>query len=318
MPTSNPRRALAIAVALALLQPAAWAWPDRPIQMLVGFPPGGVIDVMARGAAQSLAKTLGQPVVVINKDGAGGTIAATQVAKAEPDGYTIAFSTLGPLNLQPHLKKSMPYKPGELVGVCQAFYNDLVIAASPNSRYKTLADVVADARKNPDRVSYGVPGNGTVPHIAALQLAQSANIRMQAIAYKGDPAVNLALKTGEIELGVIATGSALAQGLRLLAVVSPERVKEAPEVPTATELGYPAIGQVTGGIYAPRDLSVSVKSRLESACKTAVATDKYIAAARTIQVNAAYADGAAFDRKIAEGSEINRRVIQAAGLSLDN
>jgi len=316
-PHGIARLAGAFAV-MAMLYGSAWSWPDRPIQMLVGYPPGGVIDVMARSAAEALAQTLKQPVVVVNKDGAGGTIAAAMVAKAPADGYTIAFSTLGPLNLQPHLKKTLPYKPEELVGICQAFYNDLAVVASPKSRYNSLADVIAEAKKNPDKVSYGVPGNGTVPHIGALQLAQSANIKMQAVAYKGDPAVNLALKTGEIELGVMATGSALSQGLRLLAVLSPERVKEAPSVPTATELGYPALGQVSAGLYGPRNLPPAIKSQLEGACKIAVGSDKYVAAAKAIQVNATYTDGEAFDKTIVQTSNANRQVIQAAGLSLDN
>jgi len=129
-------------------------WPLRPIQIYVGFSPGGAADILGRALAESMSKTLGQPVIVQNRDGASGTIATNAVAKSQANGYTLGFGPVGPLVLQPHLKH-LPYKPEDLTGVCQTFVNNYALAAPANTKLKSVREVVAAASAAPDGIAYG-------------------------------------------------------------------------------------------------------------------------------------------------------------------
>lgn len=308
----SPALRLAAVAVCAATTTSAWAWPTQPIQIVVGFPPGGGADVLARALAESMARSLGQSVIVANRDGAAGTLAMQTVAKATADGYTLGFGPVGPLVLQPHLKANLPYKVDDVVGVCQTFVNHYAIVASPSSRYKTLGDAITEARQKPDELAYGTGGMGSLPHLAAVQLITKAGVKMRAVPYRGDPPLMIALKGGEIELGTAAVGLAQAQGLRLLGVFSPTRVAEAPQVPTMTELGYPVVSQLFGGLVAPRNTPEPVLKALQSACEAGTHAEKYVAAARSTQQDIVFKPAADFTKAIAAEFLVQRDAVKAA------
>jgi tripartite-type tricarboxylate transporter receptor subunit TctC len=318
MPTrlSRSRRAVGLLVTAATMaahSAVCWAWPDRPVQVIVAFPPGGGADVLARALAEDMGKTLGQSVIVVNREGGSGTIATQAIAKAAADGYTLGFGPVGPLVLQPHLKANLPYKPDELVGVCQTFVNNYALVTGPASRYKTLADVVAEARRKPDEVSYGTGGIGSFPHMAAVQFAAKAGVRMRAIPYRGDPPMMLALKGGEIELGTVAVGLAQTQGLHILGVFAPERLPEAPNAPTMKEQGFAVATQLFGGLIAPKGTPEPVLKALQSSCEQATRSEKYVAASKITQQDVVFKAGAEFTKAIAREHEVQREVVKAGG-----
>lgn len=307
----------ALGAMLAILPGPARAWPDKPIQIVVGFSAGGAADILARALAESLSRTLGQNVVVVNRDGAAGTIAMGLVAQGQPDGHTLGFGPAGPLVLQPHISASLPYKPGDVVGVCQAFVNNLVLAASPKSGYRSLQAVIDAARSNPGGVTYGTGGAGTVPHLAVVQLGMKAGVSLTVVPYRGDPPLAIDMKGGDMALGAMSAGVAQAQGLRMLAVFGPTRLADAPDVPTVTEAGVPVVAQLFGGLYAPRGVPAAVMKTLESACRQAVQTERYAASAKGTQQEAVFQDSAAFNRALATESDTLRGAIERANLKLN-
>lgn len=307
---------LLLALAPAFGAAHAQTWPQHPVQVVVGFSPGGAADVLARALAEDMSRQLGQAVVIQNRDGGSGTIATGTVARAEADGYTLGFGPMGPLVLQPHLKP-LPYKTGNLVGICQTFVNNYALATAPDGRFKNIKDVVEAATREPGKVAYGTGGVGSFPHIAALQLAQKANISLTAVPYRGDPPVIMALKGKEIELGTVSVGQAQAQGLRILGVFSPARLPEAPDAPTMAEQGWPVVVQLFGGLYGPKGLPPAVLSRLESACQQAAQSDKYVNASRSSQQDVVFKKAAEFNAAIERESEVQGRTVKAANLRLD-
>ncbi len=306
-----------LGIATALMQGPALAWPDRPVQLIVGFPPGGAADVIARALATDLSRTLKQQVVVVNKEGAAGIIAMSAAANAAADGHTLVFGPVGPLTLQPHLKASLPYQPDDFAGICQTFTADIALYTGANGTFRTMKDVIAAAKDAPGKIVFGFGGLGTMPHLAPLQLTMKAGVELQGVPYRGDPAVILAIRSGELQLGSGVLGLALNQGFRPLVVFSPARLPQAPDVPTATELGYPVVGQVFGGLLGLKAIPAPVRKAVEAACARAVETADYQAAARSTQQDVSFLDGEAFTQRIAEESRIQRDVIRAAGIRLE-
>jgi len=233
---------LALAAPLALqAQPASY--PSKPIRMVVPFPPGGGTDILSRLVASRLTEARQWTIVADNKAGAGGTLGITEATKAAPDGYTMVMGQKDNLVVGAWLYPNLPWNPTrDLVPVAHVAYTPVVIATSANSRFKTLADVVAAARSAPDAVTYGSPGNGTTIHLAGDLFEKAAGIKIRHVPYKGsNPALMDAL-AGNVDLLVSSVPSAMAQikagKLRALAVTSAKRSSSLPEVPTVAESGY--------------------------------------------------------------------------------
>lgn len=300
---------------IAAFASAASAWPTKAVQMLIGFPAGGSADILARALAESLGKTLNQSFVVVNRDGAAGTIAMAATVNAT-DGHTLAFGPAGALVLQPHIKP-VSYKLGDVVGVCQTFVNNYALVASPTSKYKTLRDVLNDPRAKTDGIPFGTGGLGSVPHLATLELGLQADAKMLAVPYRGDPPLAVALKGGEIELGTVSVGLAQTQGLRILGVFSPARLADAPAAPTMKEQGVPVVAQLFGGLYAPKSLPQDALRALERACKQAVTSEHYVQTAKTSQQEVVYRDSASFTKAIEAENKAFGDVIKKAKLKLD-
>jgi tripartite-type tricarboxylate transporter receptor subunit TctC len=301
---------------LALFSFSAMAWPNKPIQLLVGFPAGGSVDVLARAFSDVLSRQLGQNAVVINRDGAGGTIATGVVAKAD-DAHTLMFGPAGPLVLQPHIKTSLPYKPGDMIGVCQTFVNNYALVTPQGSKYRSLRDVLNDPDAKGAGVTYGAGGIGTMPHIGAVMFSQQSGAAMRVVPYRGDPPMTLALKSGELQLAVLSVGAAQAQGFRILGLFTPSRLPEAPDAPTMTEQGVPVVAQVFGGLYAPKGMPSEAIRALQGVCQEAVRSERYVSATKASQQEVLYRGSDAFSKTLAAEYEIMGQTLRKADLKLE-
>jgi tripartite-type tricarboxylate transporter receptor subunit TctC len=309
------RLPLALIVAASFATTAA-DWPARPIQMVVPFPAGGATDVAARALGESMAATLGQAIVIANRDGASGTIGTGVVLGAKPDGYTIGFTPLGPISIQPHLIADLPYKPDDAVGVCGVVAQQFAVAVTAGSPLKTLGDLVAAAKQAPGKLSFGFGGVATVPHLALAQFQAQADIKTLGVPFRGDPPVMAALRGGEVDAAMLNIGLAVAQNFRLLAVVTRARVPELPDVPSATELGFPVVQEATAGVFVPRGVPEPVAERLAAACALGVRAERFLAVAKATQQAVTYMPSAAFARYVADDVAAKRALIRRAGIAI--
>jgi tripartite-type tricarboxylate transporter receptor subunit TctC len=305
-----------IAAVLLVHAPVAMAWPTRSVQMLVGFPAGGSVDVLARAFGEALSARLGQSVVVLNRDGASGTIGMAAGAKAE-DGHTIVFGPAGPLVLQPHIKPNLPYKSNDMVGICQTFVNNYALVTSPNSKYRNLRDVLNDPDAKGDGVTYGSGGMGTMPHIGAVMFSLQSGAAMRAVQYRGDPPLVLALKSGDLQLASLSVGAAQKQGFRILGVFTSSRLSDAPDAPTMTEQGIPVVARVFGGLYVPRSMPPQAIKVLKDACEDAVKSERYVNASKASQQEILYRDSDAFSNALATEFDSLGQILRKANLKLD-
>lgn len=246
------------------------AYPNKSVRLIIPFPPGGGTDILSRLVAQKLTEANKWSVVPDNRAGAGGTIGITEAVKAAPTGYDIVMGQKDNLVVGPWLYGNLPWDPTkDLVAVAHVAYTPVVIATSANSKFKTLADVVAAAKAAPDTITYGSPGNGTTIHLAGHLFEKAANINIRHIPYKGsNPALMDAL-AGNVDLLVSSVPSAMAQikagKLRPLAVTSAARSSSLPDVPTVAESGYKDFDVSTWyGLFAPAGTPAAVVTTLNT------------------------------------------------------
>lgn len=260
----------------AVMAAQAQPYPSRPVSLAVGFAPGGSADILARLMSQKLAASLGQPVVVDNKPGAGGTIAAAAVANAAPDGHTLLFVTSGHAGssaLYPRLN----YDPQKAFApIARVGSTPVVIVVPAAGPLKSLGDIVDAARKAPGKLNYGSGGGGaTTTNLTAEFFKSDAKVDMQAIHYKGSGPALTALLASEVDIGFDIPSSALPHvrsgKLRAVAVTSLQRSSVMPEVPTVAESGLPGFS-VTGwfGVMAPAGTPPAVLAQLNRAINDAL------------------------------------------------
>ena len=265
-----------LVAAAAMVASPAWAWPDKPVTLLVPFPPGGSTDTLARAMGAKLQELLGQTFVVDNKPGATGTIGAGQVKRSPPDGYTLLVSSLGPFVIAPHLIKAVPYDPArdfDLLMVAVQAPNVLVVpAASP---YKTVADVLAELRKNPGKMSFASSGNGSSDHLTAELFWQQTNTKGLHVPYKGGAPAISDLLGGQVDASFQNINAVIAHvqsgKLRALAVTGAKRSALLPQVPTLSESGVKEADVYSWqAIAAPKGLPADVRTKLHAAMVSAL------------------------------------------------
>ncbi|KQR58003.1 tripartite tricarboxylate transporter substrate binding protein [Acidovorax sp. Leaf160] len=259
-------------------------YPAKPIRMVVPFPPGGGTDILARLVATKLGESAKWTVVADNRPGAGGTLGITETVRAAPTGYELVMGQKDNLVIGPWLYKNLPWEPTrDLTPIAHIAYTPVLIATSANSRFKTLADVVAAAKATPGTITYGSPGNGTSIHLAGDLFEKAAGVKLVHVPYKGsNPALMDAL-SGNVDLLVSSVPSAIGQiksgKLRPLAVTSARRSSSLPEVPTVAEAGYAGFDVSTWyGLFAPAGTPAAVVTRVNAEVNKLLATPEMKAA----------------------------------------
>jgi len=273
------RFALTLAAALIATSAQAQTYPDRPIRLIAPFPAGGLADVIARAVGDQMAKSLGQPVIVENRAGAGGNTGADAVAKAAPDGYTLLMSSAGILTANPHLYAKMPFDAATaFIPVSNVAQMNMLVVVHPNVPAQNLKEFIALAKKDPGKLNFGSPGIGTTGHLGLAMLMHTAQIQITHVPYKGAAPAVTDLIAGQID-GVVdnpPTVISHIQGgkLRPLAYAAKERLPLLPDVPTAAEAGLANFEATSWfGIAAPAGTPQPVIARLHKAVAEATRTE---------------------------------------------
>lgn len=308
--------ALGTAALSAQAQQATRAFPEKPIRLVIAFPAGGPTDITMRQLAENASKVLGQPVIIDNKPGAGGTLPAQQLQTVQPDGYTLAQIPLGVFRLGYTTKINWdPIKDISYVLNVTGYAFGIVVPA--DSPFKNWADFVAYAKANPGKLTYGSTGTLTSPHLTTELVAQRAGIQLQHVPYKGSADLTLALMSGQLMAGADSTGWApyVESGkMRVLNTWGDKRLARFPDAPTLKELGYDIVQNSPFGIGAPRGTPSEVVKKLHDAFKQAMEEPSYLASLAKYDMVPIYMGSADYTRFARETVEREKAVIDKLGL----
>ena len=303
-------------------QDLAKDYPNKPVRMIVPFPPGGGTDILSRVIANKLTEVSHWTVVPDNRAGAGGTIGITEAVKAAPTGYDMVMGQKDNVVLGPYLYKNLTWNPTrDLVPVAHVAYTPIVIATAANSPYKTLADVIAAAKKNPAKVTYGSPGNGTSIHLSGVMLEKAAGIALTHVPYKGsNPALMDAL-AGNVDLLVSSVPSALGQiksgKLRAIAVTSANRSSSLPDTPTLAESGLKGFNVSTWyGIFMPKNTPTPIVNKVNTEVNKLLAMPEVKEAILTQGAEPQAMSVDAFNKFFQADFKANKAVVEASGASI--
>jgi tripartite-type tricarboxylate transporter receptor subunit TctC len=299
------------------------AYPDKPIRLVVPFPAGGATDFMARGLAQKLGEGLGQTVVVDNRGGAGGSVGAEAVATAAPDGYTLLFSTMGVLAINPSLYKSLRYDPAKSfvpVSLTHATANMLVV--HPSIPANSVPELIAYAKANPDKLTFGSAGNGTSSHLSGELFKSMAGIDITHVPYKGTGPALTDLLTGRISMMIdtvsVHVENVRAGKLRALGVTSSKRAPNLPDVPTIAEAGLPGYDvSIWLGVLAPVGTPAEVVDRLNTEIGRAMSAADIKAQLTKAGIEPLHSTSLEFAATIRNDTAKWSKVVKASGATVD-
>ena len=326
MPLQPTKRTLMRATAGALLLLAAplsmaQAWPARPIRLVVPFPPGGLIDNMARLVGNRLVQELGQPVVIDNKPGAGGNVGAAEVARAPADGYTLLMASPA-LTISPAIYKNLPYQPSQLAPVALLGRVPNVLLVNPASGIGKVQELVGRAKAKPGQLNYASNGNGTSLHLSAELFKRRSETFITHVPYRGAAAAITALLSGEVDMMFDNLPSAIGQiqagKLRALAVTTAQRSTALPDVPTLAEAGMDGFNvSAWFGVAAPAGLPAPVATRLADALQKVVQQPEVAAAMQRQGADPAFMDAASAAAALNADAAQWKQVAAFAKIQLD-
>jgi len=324
---STTKTSLLFALAALLLvsspfSPALAAYPERPIRIVVPFAPGGGTDVVARTLAQEMARNLGASIVIENKPGAGTILGTQAVATSDADGYTLLMGTFANA-VNPSLKPKLPYDPhADFAAVALIARSFNIVVVNPKSPYHSIADLIAAAKAEPEKLSYGTYGTGTSAHLAGELFKNLAKVNLTTVPYKGAAPAITDLIGGQIQVmfTTVASAASLIQGgqLRALAVTSVQRSPAFPDVPTVAEAGVAGYSAESWyGLFAPAKTPRDVIDRLNKSAAIGVQSEAF----RKLGVNEGLVMVAAppeeLDRYFRGEEERWRKVIRDAGITAE-
>jgi tripartite-type tricarboxylate transporter receptor subunit TctC len=271
------RLSLSLVILVAAVHGAAAQYPAKPVRIVVPYAPGGAVDVVARKVAQKLTQQTGQSFFVENKPGATGTIGTQFVARSPADGYTL-LAIDNTYSLLPYVFKKLPWNhEAAFAPITVSVFTPVLVAVRADGRFNDLSALLAEARANPDKLTYGTGGQGSAPHFATEAFQQAANVKLSHIPYKGAAEAVLGLASGQIDLILVSTASAISQirggKIKALAVSGEKRLAFLPDVPTFAEAGVPGFSVMNWSGLAfpsgtPRDLITRVHSEVRKALET--------------------------------------------------
>jgi tripartite-type tricarboxylate transporter receptor subunit TctC len=259
-----------IIAALHALPLHAQSYPSKPVRLIAPFPPGGTVDFFGRLVSEGMAPLTGQPVVLENRPGAGGNLGTDAVAKAAPDGYTLALVASGNIVINPFLYRSMPFDPlNDLVAVFNIADAPQLLVVPGSLPVKNLQEFLAFAKTKPGAINYASAGAGTTTHLAMDMLGRMAGVEMQHVPYKGVGQAMADLVTGRVQALSVGYGPLQSQlksgALRAIVAAAPKRLGAAPDVPTSREAGLPGFEMTTWfGVFAPKGTSPAIVAYLNS------------------------------------------------------
>lgn len=316
-PLAKAGAALALMAATTL----AHAWPDKPVKIVVPYPPGGNVDVAARLISPGLQAAFGQPFIVENKPGAGGMIAGEQVALAEPDGYTLFMAANGPLLFSPLIFKRQAYKwDKDFEPISSVSYTPLVLQVRPGLPVKTLGELLALARKEPGKLNMASPGAGTTNHLVSELLQSLTGARWTTAQYKGNAPATTDLLGGQVDFNFDQISVSLPyikEGrTRGLAVTTARRVPSLPDIPTFAEAGVPGMEAATfTGLLAPKGTPPEVLARLSQALEKILSQPEIIQRFQELGADAQASSPADFTRYLAAEDARWTPIIERAGIT---
>jgi tripartite-type tricarboxylate transporter receptor subunit TctC len=280
-------RSLLVCAALAasgtLFDAAAQAYPNKPIRLVVGFAPGGAADTVARALSEPLGRALGQPIIVENRAGAGSSIAAENVAKSPPDGYSVLIASPSSISVNPAINAKLNYKPADLAPVTKVSSSPLLIVVNPGTGMSSVKDLIAAAKKDPGKLNYATSGVGSAPHFGAAHFSAIAGVQMVHVPFKGGSPAITSVVAGDTQLSFATPPSVLgmvkANRLKALAVTSRERSALMPEIPGMTEAGLPDYAMAFWyGLFVPAGTPADIVKKLFEATRTAAGSSEFKAA----------------------------------------
>lgn len=313
----RPIRAVTAAFALLCLAMPAEAQdstPNRAIQLIIPFPPGGNTDLMGRALQAEFSRALGQTVVAVNRGGAAGAIGVAEVARARPDGTTIGLSPNNAVTTQPFMQAT-PYQADGLRYICQVYDTPQVVILGRGAPFEDIRGMLGQARRGPDALTYGVPGMGSTQHILTAQMLRIAGVQALAVPFTGAGPIATAALGGQIMMFVESAAVATSTGLTPIAVLGERRLPGLPNLPTAAEAGIPMQGSTYGGLVAPVGLPDDIAATMERACERAVGSEAFRAAAERLNAGVAFLPGSAFRARFLAEAEVNRGLLAELGLS---
>jgi tripartite-type tricarboxylate transporter receptor subunit TctC len=323
-PRGLSKRRILFFLACALVLPAvagAAPYPERPVRLIVGFPPGGAADILGRLAAQRLGDALGQQVVVDNRGGAGGLI-ATEIAKSgAPDGYTLLFSSI-PHVINPHLYRKVNYDAiRDFVPVIQFVSVPLMMAAAPNFSPRSIKELLALAKAKPDQINYASAGAGSSSHLAMELFKTMGDVRMTHIPYKGTGPLITDLVSGQVSITIASavplSPQVRAGRLRGLGVTSPKRSAAFPELPAIAETlpGYEVVNWF--GIFAPAGTPHAIVTRINGALDDALKSPQLVKTLNSTGADAIGGTPGAFAKVVAQDYAKWAKVVKESGARVD-
>jgi len=309
-------------VALAPLA-AAQAYPDKPIRVLIPVPAGGTPDVLARTVTPGMAELLGQPLVIDNRGGAGGRIAAELVARAAPDGYTLFLSSPGALTIVPHVSKNVPYdthKDFAPIGLVST--GPFLLLVHPSVPVKSVKELITLARSEPGKLNYSSAGNGTANHLAMEQFKSVTGVNFTHVPYKGAPQAVTDLLGGRVSVTMNSIPPILAHikagRLQPLAVASGKRSPLLPGVPTMSEAGVPDYTSGSWlGLLAPAGTPPRIVARLSEVMVKTVNAPESRSRIEALGAEPVASSPKAFAALLRRESDLNAKIIKAAGVKVD-
>ena len=302
------RAALAAAVVVFSTLAQAQTWPAKPVKIVVPYPPGGAVDVVTRKMAAKLQEQTGQTFFVENKAGATGTIGIAGVVQSPADGYTLVANDTT-YALLPHIFRKLPFDHASSLEPVAAFvFAPMGVVVKAESKFKNLGDLIAAGKAEPQKVSYGTGGAGTMPHFATEALGISTGVNFLHVPFKGAGEATMAVLSGTIDFQIASTpgvmGNVKGGKVRLLAVSGARRLSGLPDVPTFAEAGVRNFGVINfTGFWAPKGTPAAVTQRLQKEIATAMASADMRSYADSIAAEAGYWDAATFARELHDRTE---------------
>ena len=280
---------------------AAQNYPERVVQIIAPATAGSSADILGRVLADGFSSRLGKPFIVVNKPGANGVLGTADVARANPDGYTLLHTATYSITVQPLTNKEVGYTAKSFTPICQTFKNDQVVIVPPNSPLKTARDLIEAAKKKPGAITVGIPGIATIPHLAMIQLADEAKVQFNDVPFKGPAEEIQNVRAGQIDFAAVPLTAAAGSGLAMPGLFAETRNPALPDVPTFKEQGYDVAPLSFGGLLGPAGLPADVTHKLEAACIAIIKSDAAQRVVKnTLQPADYFADSAGFAENIAK------------------